>query len=341
MSAAVGVEKFLALGRSGFAATLCVVLLPQCANALPSASAGQTAPNGVMPNGLYNPGLALAPGFAPPVDNVGMTISAWNTYGAAPSYRSLPYTTTPDNDSASPSFDNSDYAAMWDDTKFSEIAAYGGLARDALRVAGMRAMGGAESDAIPYGRLTLQRDFQDDQQQLVLGAYGTQASVRQTAISDFGDDSYTDVAVDATWRWVVHPERTGSNAFAAHVLILHEDENLMASHAIFGTNKNDSLTMFRGGASWSWGGNVVPGVQYFQMTGSPDPIRLGTLTGSPDSKGFVGEIDYVPTDDARSPLNWFNARLSLQFVAYSEFDGLNRDASQNNTVLFHLTASTN
>jgi hypothetical protein len=256
-----------------------------------------------------------------------------------PVHRSIADGATFNEDPDSPSFDIGGYDAMWDDVKFGEISAYGGLERDALRVAGMRAIDGSNgaSGAIPYGRLTLQRDFLDAQHRLTLGAYGTQVSVRQTAMSGFGDDSYTDVAVDGAWRFMAHPERDASDIISAHVLVLHEDENLIASHAIFGARKDDDLTMFRGDVSGTLGANITPAVQYFRITGSADPVRLGTLDGSPNSSGFITEIAYQPSDNARSPLNWFNARLSLQFVAYSEFDGTRHEAAHNNTVLLHLT----
>ena len=335
------VEKTPALGRPGFAAVLCVVLLPQCTCALASAPGRQgELQNGLTTGELYNPAFALAPGFAPAIDNQWLALPAWDSPGAMPVYRSMADAEAFADDPGSPSFDVGGYDPMWDDTKFSEFSAYGGLERDALRVAGMRAIDGSDgtSGSIPYGRLTVQRDFLDGQQQLALGAYGTQVGVRQTAISSFGDDSYTDVAADGAWRWISHPERDISDAFSAHLLVVHEDESLVASHAIFGTRRTDDLTMLRGDASWSWGGNIAPVVQYFRITGSSDPVRLGTPDGSPNSNGFIGEIDYQPSDNARSPLNWFHVRLSLQFVAYSEFDGSSRNASHNNTVLLHLSA---
>ena len=332
------VEGILTVGWSGIAVALCVALLPQSACAL-SRAGHDDLPNGSASGQMYYSGFALAPGLAPAINNIWMTNPGWNSPDAMPAYHYITDTAAFSDDPASPSFDTSGYEAMWDDTKFSEMAAYGGLERDTLRVAGMRAIDGSDgvSGSIPYGRLTLKRDFLESQNQLIFGAYGTQASVRQTAISGFGDDSYTDVAVDGTWRWIAHPERRFSDVISAHVLVLHEGESLIASHAIFGTNKTDELTEFRGDLSCTWGANIAPAVQYFHVTGTPDPIRLGTLDGSPNSNGFIAGINYLPSGDTRSPLNWFGARLSLQFIAYSEFDGTSHNAAHNNTMLLHLT----
>jgi len=325
----------MAWGRSGFAAALCVLLLPEGACANPP-----EPQSGPAPGAVYNSAFALTPGFAPGFGNPWLAGTPWTAPFATPAYRSLSEASDLGEDLASPAFDIGGYDAMWNDTCFSEIAAYGGLERDALRIAGMRAMNGADglSGGIPYGRLTLRREFQEGQHNLGLGAYGLNVSVRPTAISGFGDDSYTDVAADATYRWIAHPEHAVSDTVSAHVLVLHESENLIASHAIFGTGSSDDLTVFRGDASYSPGGNLTPTVQYFQIAGSPDPVRLGTPDGSPNSKGWITEIDYRPSDNPASPFNWLNVRLSLQFVAYSEFDGSSHNAAHNNTVLFHLSA---
>jgi hypothetical protein len=339
----VRVNKTLTWGWSGFAAAFGVLLLPQTACALANAPVGPGEPqNGLTPGQAYSPRFALAPGFAPAIGNLWAPNSAWDSPGAVSAYRSIADAGAFSEDPGSPSFDTGGYDPMWDDTRFSELAAYGGLERDALRVAGMRAIDGSDgaSGALPYGQLTVQRDLLAGQHQLTLGAYGTQASVRPSAIAGLGADSYMDVAVDGTWRWFAHPENSISNMISAHVLVLREDESLVASHAIFGTRSADDLTVFRGDASWSWGGSISPTVQYFRITGSSDPARLGTLDGSPDSRGCIAEIDYQPSDNARLPLERFNVRLSLQFVAYSEFDGSSRDSSHNNTVLLHLSAST-
>lgn len=323
------VRKILASGRSGFAAALCIVLLPECADALPNSSGMP----GTQPNAAgqsYNPLFALAPGFAPAIGGFRFPDPPSSTY------RSLAVSSPYSDDPASPSLDIGDYDVMWDNMWFSEMAAYGGLERDTLRVAGMRTMDGP--GAVPYGRLTLGREFMEGQNYLGLGAYGLTTSVQPTAISGFGNDSYTDMALDGTWRWTAHPERSASESVTVHALVLHEGEDLIASHAIFGTNSSDELVVFRTDASFSWGGNLVPTVQFFRVGGSADPVRLGTPDGRPDSKGWITEIAYLPSDNAHSPLNWFNMRLSLEFVAYSEFDGTSHNAAHCNTVLFHLTA---
>jgi hypothetical protein len=75
---------------------------------------------------------------------------------------------------------------------------------------------------------------------------------------------------------------------------------------------------------------------YFATTGTTDTSLyepgavFGSANGSPDSKGWIGELNYVP---------WQNVKFSLQYTAYnrfngssSDYDGFGRNASDNNTI---------
>ncbi|HEY0720818.1 MAG TPA: cytochrome C [Gammaproteobacteria bacterium] len=80
----------------------------------------------------------------------------------------------------------------------------------------------------------------------------------------------------------------------------------------------------------------------FCVQGRPDPVLYaadpangvsGSISGSPDTEGWLAELTYLP---------WLNTKFSLQYVAYSEFDGGSsyisantgapREANQNNTL---------
>ena len=57
---------------------------------------------------------------------------------------------------------------------------------------------------------------------------------------------------------------------------------------------------------------------------------VGSLTNSPDSRGYISELNYLP---------WLNTKLQLQYVRYSKFngrsanyDGAGRSASDNDTL---------
>jgi hypothetical protein len=57
---------------------------------------------------------------------------------------------------------------------------------------------------------------------------------------------------------------------------------------------------------------------------------VGSASGSPDSKGWTAELDFLP---------WQNVKLALQYTLYNRFnggttnyDGSGRNASDNNTL---------
>ena len=68
---------------------------------------------------------------------------------------------------------------------------------------------------------------------------------------------------------------------------------------------------------------------------------MGSLTGSPESDGFILQADYFPLNKPGGPAFWprSNVKLSLQYVIYNRFDGARtnfdgagRNARDNNTL---------
>ena len=68
-------------------------------------------------------------------------------------------------------------------------------------------------------------------------------------------------------------------------------------------------------------------------------------TGSPETSGWVFQVDYLPFNKRGGPSLWprSNAKLSLQYVVYQKFDGSSknfdgsgRDASDNDTLYLEL-----
>jgi hypothetical protein len=72
---------------------------------------------------------------------------------------------------------------------------------------------------------------------------------------------------------------------------------------------------------------------------APGPVS-GSLTGSPDSRGYIIQLEYVPFGKLESFARpYLNVRLGLQYTGYSRFngggsnyDGSGRSASDNNTL---------
>jgi hypothetical protein len=54
---------------------------------------------------------------------------------------------------------------------------------------------------------------------------------------------------------------------------------------------------------------------------------------------MIAEIAYVPWGKPDSPFNWLNIRVAAQYVNYFRFDGVARNASDNNALYLSLWAA--
>jgi hypothetical protein len=147
-------------------------------------------------------------------------------------------------------------------------------------------------------------------------------------------DKYTDIAFDAQYQYL-----GGKHLFSIATTWIHEKQDWDASFPLGITaNQSDKLDTFRINADYyyrsPWG-TVGGNVAYFSTSGdtdtglyAPAPIT-GSATGSPDSRGFILQADYVYEEQYK---------LALQYTIYTKFngatsnyDGSGRDASDNNT----------
>ncbi len=67
----------------------------------------------------------------------------------------------------------------------------------------------------------------------------------------------------------------------------------------------------------------------FATNGTFDPALY---TAGARTNGYVAELAYVPWGKPNSPLSWINARFAVQYVGYTEFNGVRSGASGNNTL---------
>lgn len=220
---------------------------------------------------------------------------------------------------------------LWDDLLYAEFDVYKGLGRDVRNALGVVPVSGSNSvdGAAPYWRLALEHDF--GSHYLEIGTFGLQGSQFPGGDQSAGrSDRFTDVALDATYLYSGDPDYS----VTGYITLIHEDESLSASSVLLGTNRTDRLDTFRTNGSFSWQNTFTLSGQYFRTDGTSDPALFG---GSPNSAGWTGEIAYVPGGKADSDLpNWLNIRLSLQYTAYTKFDGVSTNASDNNTLFLLL-----
>jgi len=222
--------------------------------------------------------------------------------------------------------------SMWNKWVFMEFDAYDGLGKNSLTALGVPT-GGIDkyTGLIPYWRAALQHQFGDHY--FEAGTYGISATSFPGGDESTGlTDRKTDVAFDANYQWAVDSD----NFISAHGTYIHENLDLHASSLLSGSNPSDTLNTYRTDVSYSYKDTYIPSVQYFQTWGSNDAAYWGTANGNPNNAGYVVELAYVPFGKADSPIHFANARLTLQYTAYTKFDGTSTHASDNNTLLLNL-----
>lgn len=189
----------------------------------------------------------------------------------------------------------------------------------------------------PYWRLAIQRQW--DEHSLSFGTYGMFTNIFPEDKSTGPSNSFTDVALDAQYQFI-----SQKHVFTTAMTWIHEDQNWKAGFPLGSTaNSSSSLDTFRITSSYYYRksliGSIGGAVSYFTTTGTTDnllyaPANLtGSRTGSPDSNGFIIQLDYLPLDIVKFTLQYtiydkFNG-------AHSNYDGFGRSASGNNTLFFN------
>ncbi|HEX9208164.1 MAG TPA: hypothetical protein VF851_08005 [Steroidobacteraceae bacterium] len=228
------------------------------------------------------------------------------------------------------------------DWLYLEAGGYGQLSNSLLSNLGLDQP--SELDHVhgtaPYWRAALQHEY--GQHYVSAGIFGLNAALYPGNDRSQGTDSYTDFGYDATYQYA-----DGVNhAVTAQASYVREDQRLRASNALEASDRVDaSLNETKLNVQYAFRQTYVATVGYFDVGGShnaalyaPDPVD-GSANGSPDSRGYVLQADWIPWGKLDSPHQpWMNLRLGLQYTAYDKFnggdqnyDGFGRSASDNNT----------
>ena len=180
----------------------------------------------------------------------------------------------------------------------------------------------------PYWRLAWEQGIGADN--LEVGTFGMQSKVFPTGTSG-PTDNYTDTALDAQYE-----HSMGSNMLTVRGSYIHENQDY---HSGAAANSSDKLNSLNLNGTYHLGTTAAFSLGYFSITGSSDvglysadPVD-GSASGSPDSNGYMLQATYLP---------WQNTQFSLQYTGYSKFngsdsnyDGSNRNASDNNTLYLY------
>jgi len=145
-------------------------------------------------------------------------------------------------------------------------------------------------------------------------------------------DKFTDTGIDAQYQIV-----DGDKRISFQTSLIHEklDWNVDAGNS----NASDTFNSFKLKGSYFWNKHWGATLGYFSTDGSTDAAYYGTANGSPNSNGYIAELDYQPID---------KVRLSVQYTGYTKFNGASsgydpsntdRKASDNNTVYLSVWAA--
>jgi hypothetical protein len=231
---------------------------------------------------------------------------------------------------------------LWNQLLYVEGGAYRTLPATVQRSLGIAPTGEQQIDGVaPYWRIVVQREWSEHY--LSVGTFGLYAPVFPGREHMAGHDHFTDLGADMSYQF----QRGGRHLAGFNATFIAEEQHLTASHALGNTDHTaDRLKTFRAHVYYTFAQTYGVTLGYFQTTGrtdrglyQPAPIT-GSASGSPNSRGFITEVDFIPFGRADSFLRpWLNVRLSLQYVAYiqfngaqSNYDGFGRDASANNTL---------
>ncbi len=191
--------------------------------------------------------------------------------------------------------------------------------------------GGVLKGAAPYWRVAAERRW--GKHALSVGGYGLVGRVTGADQPvDSSTDRFRDAAGDIQYQFV-----GDTHIASVQTTYINEHQTLDASEALgLAENPTNTLSTFRLGGSYYFRRRYGGALGAFSSSGSSDALlyqaapTFGFANSSPDSKGWIGELDYVP---------WQNVKVLLQYVSYHKFnggstnyDGEGRNARDNNTL---------
>ncbi|HEY6447830.1 MAG TPA: hypothetical protein VIY53_15320 [Acidobacteriaceae bacterium] len=223
--------------------------------------------------------------------------------------------------------------SMWNKHLYSEITAY-----RSEHEGGPVPVNGAGfqyniSAAAPYWRVAWQQTMGANY--LEVGTYGMAANSHPNSVTG-PVDRYIDPSFDFQFE-----RPFGANLLDAHGTWIHESSNLSGTYAAGGAAViHHTLNTFRVDSTYHWASKYSATGALFRTTGTADPLlyasapTTGSLNGSPETAGYTVQFAWWPAQ---------NVDIDLNYTGYTRFngasmnyDGANRNASDNNTVYMAL-----
>lgn len=222
--------------------------------------------------------------------------------------------------------------ALWGNTAYGELSFYrtANQAFSLLRAGTDKSTDAALKGSNPYLRLALQHEWEEGTQSAMLGVYGLNVDRYPDNSNPSGPtDRFKDIGVDAQYQYI-----TDRHRFSLQIDTVRETQNWMATTQ---SNAVDVLRGERAKVGYYYQKKYGLNLGYFSIKGNADNVLYnsgaavtGSANGSPNSSGFIWELNYLPKRDVR---------LMLQYTMYTRFngarinyDGFGRDARDNNTL---------
>jgi hypothetical protein len=307
----------------------------------------------------------------PTVQDVWNTTPVWSMPGISPSIAPKPMASTALDAGWGGKVLGVGVYTFIDDTFYIEASAYKGFSqRWQNTLVNANNFSNDVMDRVsPYVRIAAEPHWGNHW--LMFGGFWMSSSRNPLYIDDGsgfqgGSDKFVDLGVDSQYQYM-----GGNYVLTLRAIYINERQKLDATFLNGGSdNPTNTLNSFKAQVSFAWN-TAAPGNKwvftggYFNTWGSTDcglyngtvggcgtppanssgPITISnSLTGSPNSDGFIADIAWFPYAMSSSPLwPYFNARVGLQYIWYNKFngastnyDGYGRNASDNNTLLAYL-----
>jgi hypothetical protein len=226
--------------------------------------------------------------------------------------------------------------SMWNNHLYTNISIYrsehGGAATPVTGVGQTYNISGVA----PYWRAAWQQTW--DRNYLEFGTYGIYLNSIPGAITG-PKDHYVDPAFDFQYSRPI-----GANQIDVHGTYMREKSNLGATVAAGGASAaSHHLNAFKVDSVFHWRSRYSATGAAFSTSGTADPLLYapaaltGSNNGSPNSSGYIAQFAYWPVQNINIDVNYtgywkFNG-------ATANYDGANRNASDNNTVYMALWLS--
>lgn len=160
--------------------------------------------------------------------------------------------------------------------------------------------------AAPYARLAWGKQLNSNNY-LMIGVYGMQSVMVQDGDSGGPQDTYNDAAIDAQYEYTL----ANSDLISFHARYTNEDQTLDLSDP----GNSPYLRSTRVDGTYHWGYHATATLAY--ATNSSD-------VSDNEATAWTGQFSYLP---------WQNTKFTLQYVAYTKYEGTTDNASDNNTLL--------